>query len=61
MKSITKMRKIKNFIKQEFKKVQPEFSRLLRFFYSTKMNQSDTGIPDIDQSPSSILRNKKTQ
>ena len=35
--------------------IQPEFSCFRRFFNSDYMNQSDTVIPDIDQSPSSIF------
>ena len=35
--------------------LQSEFSRLLRFFNSAKMNQSNTGMSDIDQSPSGIF------
>jgi hypothetical protein len=42
----------------DFNSIQPEFSRLLRFFNTAKMNQSDTGISDIDQSPSSVLKKR---
>ena len=57
----------KNNRKKKFKgpehryryKIQPEFSRLLRFFSSAKINQSETVIPDIDQSPSIIFADEK--
>ena len=40
---------------RSIKNIQPEFSRLLRFFDFAKINQSDTAILDVDQSPSSIF------
>jgi hypothetical protein len=42
-------------------KIRPEFSCLLRFFHSAKINQSEAVIPDIDQSPSSIFAELKNR
>jgi hypothetical protein len=47
---------LKEWLIRLFSDIQPEFSRLMRFFYSAKiLDGSDTGISDIDQSLSSIF------